>query len=270
MPAWLGIALGYVWYLAAVALVVRRFTGIRTGLIIVAAVETVLAAGLVAGRAELPPLARVWLPLPVLLAGYWLSGLFFVQPMPGIERRLLDMDDRLLSTLALQGWQRRHPMVERFFELAYLLVYVVVPAGAAVVALTGGPDDIERFWAIVLLAAFACYGALPWVQTRPPRALGSHRDAASALRHLNLAILAHGSIQANTLPSGHAASAVAVALAVAHMAPPAAGALFLVVAAIVTAATVAGRYHFMLDAALGVAVGAAAFALIILTDWSGS
>lgn len=266
MPAWLWIALAYAWYLAATAWSMRRFAAVRPGVLAAAVSVTVVAIVVDAGHVALPPPARLWAPLPLLLAGYWLSGLFFVRPMPGVERWLLAMDERVLARSGWSRWGPRHRAVGRGLELGYLLVYVVVPAGAAVVGVAGAPAAIERFWTIVLLAAFACYGVLPWVQTRPPRALAPGEGPPSALRQLNLAILERGSIQANTIPSGHTASAVAVALAV-GLTAPVAGALFLVLAAIITAATVAGRYHFVLDAVLGVAVGAAAFGLIALI-WS--
>jgi hypothetical protein len=66
---------------------------------------------------------------------------------------------------------------------------------------------------VVLLAEFACYGVLPWVQTRPPMLLETRPPASThdgPLRRFNQAIAARGSIHANTIPSGHAAGALGV------------------------------------------------------------
>ena len=148
-------------------------------------------------------------------------------------------------------------------ELAYLLVYAVVPAGAAALLLSGHADAVPRFWAIVLLAEFVSYGMLPWLQTRPPRVLDVHGSAPEPtfIKRFNLAVLNRGSIQVNTIPSGHAAGAAAVALAVCGP-MPGTGLLFLVVAASIVAASVLGRYHYLVDSALGVIVAVGAWSLV--------
>ena len=66
-------------------------------------------------------------------------------------------------------------------------------------------------------------------------------------------MLGRASIQVNTLPSGHAAGAVATALAVATVMPDA-GAVFLVLALSIAMATVIGRYHYIVDSVLGIVV----------------
>ena len=115
----------------------------------------------------------------------------------------------------------------------------------------------------MLLAEFTCYAMLPWLQTRPPRALD---DAPSDLRRpvlirsLNLGIVNRASIQVNTLPSGHTAGAMATALAVGST-MPAAGAVFLVFAASIAVAAVFGRYHYVVDSVLGLVVAAIAWAI---------
>ena len=107
----------------------------------------------------MPDAVRALIPAPVLLAGYWLSGLFYVAPMLRLERLLLQLDDaclRALSRLTPVGrW------LGRYLELTYLLVYAIVPAGAIVLLVAGRGSEIERFWFTVMLAAFASYGALP-------------------------------------------------------------------------------------------------------------
>ena len=89
------------------------------------------------------------------------------------EQRLLDFDRRLFGREGLARFERSAPrsLIE-YLELAYLSCYAVVPAGYACLWLGGsGADAIARFWSIVLLASFLCYGVLPWITTRAPRAL---------------------------------------------------------------------------------------------------
>jgi len=126
------------------------------------------------------------------------------------------------------------------------------------------PDQIEWFWRVVLVAEFACYGMLPWIQTRPPRAIEATRNTALELAHLrrlNLAIATRASIQVNTLPSGHAAGAFATALVIASI-QPRTGVAFLFLALSISVATVLGRYHYVVDTVLGVLVALVVWRLI--------
>ena len=116
----------------------------------------------------------------------------------------------------------------------------------------------------MLVAEFACYGMLPWIQTRPPRAIeavSTDAPPARLVRRLNLGVASRASIQVNTLPSGHAAGAIAAALAVGSTLP-AAGAGLMVLAVSITVASVLGRYHYVVDAVLGVVVAVAAWLIL--------
>jgi membrane-associated phospholipid phosphatase len=261
---WHEIALGYVSYLAVVSIARGDFATARAPVFIAAAVAWGAQAIVGGGRAELSPALQVVLPSLVLLTGYWLSGLFFVRPDPRIEHWLLSVDDRILTRPGVLSWFRQAPrLVTEYFELTYLLVYLAVPAGAVTLALGGHADQIGRFWTIVLLAEFACYGMLPWIQTRPPRVFDTQTGGGPQppIRRFNHAIVNRASIQANTVPSGHAAGALATALAVGSS-MPAAGGAFLVLAICIAAATVLGRYHYTIDTVLGVIVAAVAWLVV--------
>jgi membrane-associated phospholipid phosphatase len=264
----LTIAFVYFAYLSGAALASRRFARARGP----AFVATATTGGLVAiavstPGAEAPPglVGGMVIPSLVLLVGYWVSGFFFVAPQPEWERRLLAGDDAwLVRTGILRRYHAGPRLVREYFELAYLLVYVVVPAGAVVLLTNRHADALGAYWAAVLLAEFACFATLPWIQTRSPRSIeagGAVPAGTSAVRRLNLAIARHGSIQANTFPSGHAAGSVAVALAVGH-AVPAAAPVFWALAASITLATILGRYHYVADSILGVLVAVAAWGLV--------
>jgi hypothetical protein len=206
------------------------------------------------------PAARAWHPALQILLCYWISGALFVRPMPGLEAWLLRSDDAFFTGLGLRAAVARAPrLVLELVELAYLLVYPVVPAGFLAAVIADPAIDADRYWSVVVSAELACYAALPWLQSRPPRALGSHAwiDARQvAVRRLNARVLHHGSIQVNTIPSAHAAGAVATALAVGAVSPVA-GVAFALVAAGIVMGSVAGRYHYAVDALLGIAVAIA-------------
>jgi membrane-associated phospholipid phosphatase len=265
---WEWIAIGYYTYLLTVALAIRRFSKARMRAFAATSVcVVVLGAMAIPGIGPRPDNLAfdIVIPLSVLLGGYRLSGLFFVSPMGHAEAWLMAVDERLLRrTGVLAAYQAGPRVVREFFEMAYVLVYPVIPAGAVTLAIGGHAAAIPRFWAVVLLAEFISYGALPWLQTRPPRALEditAPLQLEPALRRLNASILNRGSIQANTVPSGHAAGAVAAALAVAD-AMPVAGVVFLLLASAIVAATVLGRYHYFVDSLLGIIVAVGAWFLV--------
>jgi membrane-associated phospholipid phosphatase len=253
---WGWIALGYVTYLGLVSLTRPAFRPARKPALGAAAIGWALAALASTNPVPQPPAVSTLLPGVVLLIGYRLSGCFFVAPDFRVERWLSSVDRIVLERSGILDRLHRAPGVcAEWFELSYLLVYAVIPCGAITLAASGHFAQVERYWSTVLLAEFACYGMLPWIQTRPPRVLESPRSPSAApLRRLNLGVVGRVSIHANTVPSGHAAGAVAAALAL-WGTMPVAGALFLAVAASVTVATVTGRYHYTVDAVAGVVVG---------------
>jgi membrane-associated phospholipid phosphatase len=202
-------------------------------------------------------------PLAYLLIGYWLPAMLVPQPNAAFERALLNFDHQLFSADGLVQFERnaRRLLIE-YLEAAYLLCYAVVPAGYLCL-LFGGYDakTIDRFWSVVLLASFVCYGVLPWLPTRAPRAIEAQRAAArSWIRGINLAVLNRASVQWNTFPSGHTAASLATALAVGmHM--PIAGVALGVVAMGIAVGSVVGRYHYAADAVAGAVVAALVFVM---------
>ena len=151
----------------------------------------------------------VLLPPMLLLVGYWASGFLWVAPMPRYERLLARFD----RALGLPSAPVRLPKaLLDLLELAYVGVYPLIPIALALHLLYGIDPEPERFWTVILMTDFICFGMLPWIQTRPPRAVEDSEVVGSAVRNLNLTLLRHTSIGVNTVPSGHAAEALAVAL----------------------------------------------------------
>lgn len=249
MASWGSVAAGYA-AATVVAALVRLDGARRWRTAALAAAYGVLSLAL--ARVE-PAVVHLVAPGAALLIGYWLSGGFFDRPQTGVERGLLAIDRR---TRMPGRWLDRAPrwMLEAL-ELAYALDYAVVGASVFLVWPLG-TFAVQHYWTIVLAAELISYAALPWIRTRPPRAIeppGAFDVRPIAMRRFNRAVLHAASIQVNTLPSGHVAGAVAAALAV-GMYRPAAGAALLAMSILIAYAAVAGRYHYLVDVVLGGAV----------------
>ena len=261
--SWHWVALTYFVYLVVASLLRPEFAAARTRLLAAAMVFSALTLIDIVF-----PLGAAWslvvIPSLVLLGGYRVSGMLFVRVDTRAESWLRQSDDRWMwRTGVLPAYNRGPSVVREFFELSYLLVYAALPAGAIVLLASKHTDAAARYWTIVLLAEFACYAVLPWVQTRPPMLLETPPSAAAAgpLRRFNQAIAARGSIHANTIPSGHAAGAFACGLAISD-ALPVAGAAFVALAVSIAAASVLGRYHYLADAVLGFAIAVGAWMIV--------
>jgi len=242
---------------------VRRATITTIG---VAALAITLIAALLLPRlvAPLPAsVTRDWIPYLLLLMFYWQAGQFVTHTDFSVEARLQSLDGALVAPLL--EWCARLSVgtwILAYLELAYLFCYASLPLGLATLYLLRQGRNAGHFWTVVLLAAYASYGALPFLQTRPPRVLGekwSEPLLSGRVRALNFWILRHASIHANTCPSAHVASTTACALVLLRLTPLWVGLLFLFIAVSIALGAVAGRYHYAADAFLGVLVASAAF-----------
>jgi membrane-associated phospholipid phosphatase len=216
----------------------RLYLGVAAGFLFMAVVVNI----------RYIPIVHDWLAPPVaLLLGYWTSGLLFTGPRTDQERVLMALDRRLRI---LETARRLPTVFTASLEAAYAGVYVVVPV-ALILHLAFVPGaSAEQFWSVVLLTDYVCFAVLPWVQTRPPRALEKSAPWNSPIRRFNIRMLGAASIKVNTFPSGHAAEALAAALLVIGAPPLIVAGLFLMALAI-SAGTVYGRYHYAADAFSG-------------------
>jgi hypothetical protein len=203
-------------------------------------------------------LRDVILPPLVLLVAYWTSGMLFVAPIASQERVLEHLDKRLsIFTLA-----RRLPrVIAELLEAAYLGVYALIPIALVIHFLFSSAPNPAQFWAVILITDFVCFAVLPWVQTRPPRAIERAEPWRSSIRSLNLRVLGSASIQVNTFPSGHAAEGLAAALLVLD-APAPIVVLMMIAALKVAAGAVLGRYHYLADALAGFVVAVSVWTII--------
>lgn len=248
------LALGYFLGFAALALVRRgKRAGWLTALGLASAGAAVaLAAPMIpdVGGVEL----RDWWLLLALPLAYWTPGPLAGNPNVHLERWLLRVDDKL-------GVGCSQEPQNPWLEIAYLLVSPMVPAALLAVTASGTDTVLPTFCQSMFLAVLPCYGLLPLIPTRPPRALlvpsAATAARASVARQVNVRFLAAVGVGWNTIPSGHAAAATAAA-ALVWRSGSAFWPLFAILAAAVALATVRGRYHYAADTLLGVGLGLAA------------
>lgn len=258
MALWQSATLVFFVYLAVVAALPGRPRPRHTGRLYAGAAAGLLLTLAVSPRPHQPVLHDWVVPPILLLLGYWVSGLLFTGPDPGQERALIALDRRL----RILGTARRMPAaLAAALEVAYVGVYPVIPVALALhLVFVPGPDP-AWFWSVILVTDYICFGCLPWVQTRPPRALETCEPWVSAVRRFNLRFIGTASIQANTFPSGHAAEALAAVFLLFGAPWPIVVAMSLVALAI-SAGAVYGRYHYAADAFAGWAVATGVWALL--------
>jgi hypothetical protein len=257
------VAIVYFGYLLLVAAIKpawpRRFAAVVWSTLTVALVVAVASLP----GARLTRILRDWTPAVSLVSAYWVSGMYFIAPMPDVERRLLTFDAWLLGDRGGARVIDRIPsFVLELLEFAYFGCFLFVPGAFLMLAWLGHASVADRFWTLVLLGELGSFGMLPWIQTRPPRTLetDSAIDRRSLrLRRLNRFMVRTTSIQVNTFPSGHVAGSLATAIAVSGILPSLTPWMF-GIAIVITIATVIGRYHYAADAVAG--------ALLTLLVWA--
>jgi len=197
---------------------------------------------------------------------YRLSGWFFRAPDRRLETWLSRTDDWVFDRAGFGAFVRRGPRILfELLEAIYSSVYVLVPAGFLIAKLVAPNLDADRYWTIVIAPMLASYAMLPWLQSRTPFAIGSHTDIATrnlGVRRFNQLIARRASIEVCTIPSGHAAGSVAIALALGAVSPLAA-AVVCVLAAGIAPGSIIGRYHFALDVVAGAGVAVATWLLVV-------
>jgi len=253
-----GISVGF-YVLLMAAGVVAPLPGRRRLRIIV-----IGAAGISAGWAlpfldVLPggSLTRDLVPGLLLTIGYWQSGQFFTRANPRVQTWLGTIDERwfpwvLRMTMTLP--ERR--VLSGYLEMAYLSFYPLIPLGIVILYLSGQSDGADQYWTAVLVPTYVCHAITVLFPSLPPRLVEADeglRLRRSRLRAVSSWVLQHGGITVNTFPSGHVASAFGAAFVLLTL-TPVAGLVCLWVAGSIALATAVLRYHFFMDAALGVAL----------------
>ena len=247
-------AIGYFCLLALLALA-RPLPSRRRALILSVAA---MMSGAIYGVSTTSGPVRHWFPNVTILVAYYLSGRLFVRPSPSIEASLMAWDRRLLGdpAAAFVTWPA---WLLTALDVIYLGTFLTVPAGLLALFMAGRMDLADHYWTIVMGSLLVCYAGTAVVHTRPPRILERTRERAERpTQHVALQAVDDFTIGINTIPSGHVAAPLAAGLAL--MQPlPMIGAAFLLLAIAITVACISGRYHFIVDCALGAAVAVIAW-----------
>ena len=219
------------------------------------------------------PLAAEWrdaLPYPFSLLCYreagWLASA--VQPHD-LEHRWIVWD-----RLILDSWHGR-AMIEclgaaipTVLEAAYLSVYVIGPLAIGTLYLFRRREEVDRLWVAFLLGLMLSYVQFPFWPSEPPRTVFSGFDLPSfltPLRQLNLFLVGNYGIHSSVFPSAHVSGAVSGALMLRRVMSDRRWVrdVLLGSAILIAVATVYGRYHYLVDALAGAAVGVVAYRLAL-------
>jgi PAP2 superfamily len=216
---------------------------------------------------RLSSVVRDWLPAALLLVPYWQIGEFFTGADQSLQARLSAFDVSILKALHIRPAEVSiGPLCALYLEIAYLMVYPLIPLGVATLYLAGMPGHSDYYWVVVLLSSYTCFAVTPFVPALPPRALTGHgvfETPPTSIRSLNRWLLRRASIQAITFPSAHVAASTAAALVLLRL-EPLFGMVFLWVALSIAVATVVGGYHYAADVLFALLVAVLVF---ISTLW---
>src|SRR5258708_1925775 len=110
---------------------------------------------------------RDWVPYALMLMFYSQAGQFVTGVSVEIQAWLERLDWRIVAPAL--GWCKRSPAgpwILMTLELAYLLCYVSMPLGLAVLYLVGLRYQTDRFWPFVPPPTYPFYPILPFL---PPQ-----------------------------------------------------------------------------------------------------
>lgn len=239
----------------------------------VLAVNAAVAAGywalLLRSRSRAADIARDWAPQALAILAYKQMGWFATAGRDaGIEHEWILWDRFILDDLGGRAAvESLGAVLPALLELSYALVYAVPPFTMALLYRMKLRRYADAFLTTYLLGLFLCYGQFPFWPSEPPRVVYAGLDLPGVhtfLRSFNLWVVGTQGIHTSVFPSAHVSGVVAAA-----MAAPGRGWIFrayLIYAALVSAATVYGRYHYAVDAVGGLFVGLLARPLASLAE----
>jgi membrane-associated phospholipid phosphatase len=229
---------------------------------------TAVSAGFLAliwvAATRLPPVARDWAPLVYVSAAYYVTGWLFVRPSEGLESWLLAWDRRLLGnpTERFAAWPAAFVA---YLEIVYMMCFLLLPGGLAVLILTGQSARANHYWTMVLAADLGAFAPLSVFQTRPPWLVESRAVLAdNSVHRLTSYFVENATIRVNTFPSGHVAVSLAIAAALVDR-MPVTGAILFALAASVSLGAVVGRYHYVIDILTGAILAAVVWLVVAVT-----
>jgi len=218
-------------------------------------------------------IVRDWIPVVLLVVAYWsIDWVPAAAPNRELERTLVAWDRTLLSDWGVrEATEHFGLLLPTVLELAYLVLYAVVPLSIASFYFYDEREQLDNFLFPFLLGTLTAYALLPHFPVEGPRFAFSGEDlphVESVFRRMNLWILNHWDIRSSVFPSGHVAAAFSTAFAM-RLAAPGRRALFgalLAIALLVWMNTVYGRYHYAADGLASLAVSVSTISLLLAYD----
>lgn len=205
---------------------------------------------------------RDWMPQALAILAYKQMGWFAMGGRDvGIEYRWIDWDRLFLDTMhgrdAIEAFGFVLPL---FLEISYALVYAVAPFSVALLYRKNLRPCVDFFLTMYLLGLLLCYAQFPFWPSEPPRTVYAGQDLPGVhtpVRDFNLWMVGTHGIHTSVFPSAHVSGAAAAAIAMARIMRGRKWIVrgYVLYAALVTVATVYGRYHYGVDAVAGVAIG---------------
>ena len=214
-------------------------------------------------------IVRDWIPAVLVLVAYWSVDWAPKRHLDrDLEQSLIGWDRMVLYEWGLRaGVERLGPLVPAVLELAYLLLYAVLPLTIAGFYVRNERDRLDDFLFPFLLGTLMTYSLLPHFPSVAPRFVFPGQDlprVETVFRQFNLWILDHGDIRSSIFPSGHVAVGFSAAFAMALAGPGhrAFALTLLAIAVLVWINTIYGRYHYAADGLVALAVSGASIGLI--------
>jgi membrane-associated phospholipid phosphatase len=213
-------------------------------------------------------IVRDWYPLPLILLSYREMGWFAPsQHTYELERAWVNVDRLFLNDFDARGViESLGSLLPSILEIAYSLVYVIPHFSIAMLYVYKRRVRVDRFLFPFLLAVLVSYSLFPYFPSEPPRTVFPEADLPAQLtifRRFNLGLLGGYGIHTSVFPSAHVSGAFSAAVAMWWVLSEKkwVSVTLLVLAILIATATVYGRYHYLVDAAAGFAIGVTASAL---------
>jgi membrane-associated phospholipid phosphatase len=193
---------------------------------------------------------RDWAPLALVPVAYWQMD-FIRRPdaAAGFARRWLPVDEWFFRHAHPESWGGVGSVL---LETAYALTYASPPAAVAILYVLHRRDRVDRFHRIFFAGTLIAYALLPFFPSASPRLVhvAGWQPPMNVMRHFNIWLLDRADIHSSVFPSGHVAAAFSAAFGLFAALPERKriGGGMLVLALLIAAATVYGRYHYAVDA----------------------
>jgi membrane-associated phospholipid phosphatase len=268
-PEWVVLAFLIYAAILGAALPVAPAVGLRVvflNLAIVGGYAVVIALD---GRHQRLALSvtRDWAPLAVVILAYREMG-WFAQPHLGhtLESHWVVWDQMVLRCGGKAMIESLGPALPSLLEIAYSLVYALAPFAVAMLCVYRRRERVDRFLLVFVTGVLLCYIQFPFWPSEPPRAVFYGQDFPAydtIFRRFNWWMLGAYGIHTSVFPSAHVGGAFAAAFGIWRALPERRWLrrFLLTMSMAIAVATVYGRYHYLADAAAGLAMALFAAAI---------